>query len=888
MILSMRLKQFYAIALLLCMCVYNFSCCDDKGGAEPPFNKSTLVGEWKAVEIEATSVSGKVTTITDPDYIKDELEDMAWIGLTERHIRPMNYRHVVLLPYEIIEQRIIFESGESSVTYELVSVTANELIIRYIGSWTSLITYSRVTKEAIDSKMLLGEWRATLIDSYGYEITDEEKIKKNLQGLEWVILTEDSLTMVNKASSLSYSVKDNYLLINQGETQISFAIESVSENKIVINTPESLITYTRIQEIQEKDYNIIGKVEKGPFISGTSVTIDILNADLRSSGKSLSCETTDNAGTFSFDYKEIDERFVELKANGYFFNEVKNSVSNSKLTLKAIADLSNTSNVNINVLTHIKSARIKKLVSYGMDFSSAKEKAQAELLESFTLESTIKKDVTAISIADGTEEAAALITVSSLIIMDRTESELSEYLSAISSYFAECGSLPEEIIDSIESDKKDLAKILPDIASNIADRYSSIGTPITVKNLFSCIDWNNDGIVGNETLTDDDKVTVTPSQIEVPNEGGSYTVHISSPIAVYLESQIDDDSEMDNVVIFQPSISGGGATSRVSASKSLIKYECELYDNILYINVEPLASSLDQQETISLYDYAGNAVATIELNQRGAAMSIDFCANYAESGTRASNGIIPQFSVYGSKNNEILFDGTEIVYSEWSNRWYNMYQNEVKYWNSLSKYTFTAIVNATEVLTDESGMPMEIHFVSDGTTDLLYNKEPVYVTTDENSVPQSGVNADGYVPFEFSHLLARIKFEFASNNNIDSYKIKNIKISGVNDKGRYITDSNMWEFEEGETGEIIFGDANSKSESIVTSDYRLLIPGMHSFNISYDIEFNGEKNTTNLTTNNIPTQIGSTTVLCIDAENPTNFNIQIVSGEENPDILTAK
>ena len=885
MILSMRLKQFYTIALLLCMCVCNFSCCDDKGGAEPPFNKSTLVGEWKAVEIEVTSVSGKVTTITDPDYIKDELEDMAWIGLTERHIRPMNYRHVVLLPYEIIEQRIIFESGESSVTYELVSVTANELIIRYIGSWTSLITYSRITKEAIDSKMLLGEWRATLIDSYGYEITDEEKIKKNLQGLEWVILTEDSLTMVNKASSLSYSVKDNYLLINQGETQLSFAIESVSENKIVINSTDALITYIRIQK---RDYNVIGKVEKGPFISGSSVTLDILNSGLRSTGKSYSCETTDNAGTFSFDCKGVDEAYVELKANGYFFNEVQNTLSNGTLTLKALADLNKGSNVNINILTHIKSARTKNLVSSGMDFSSADKKAQEELLDAFKLGSTIKKDVTAISIADGTEEAAALIAVSSLILMERTEAELTEYLAAISSYFAECGSLPEEIIDSIESDKKDLAKILPDIASNIADRYSSIGTPITVKNLFSCIDWNNDGIVGNETLTDDDKVIVTPSQIEVPNEGGSYTVHISSPIAVYLESQIDDDSEMDNVVIFQPSISGGGATSRVSASKSLIKYECELYDNILYINVEPLASSLDQQETISLYDYAGNAVATIELNQRGAAMSIDFCANYAESGTRAGNGIIPQFSVYGSKNNEILFDGTEIVYSEWSNRWYNMYQNEVKYWNSLSKYTFTAIVNATEVLTDESGMPMEIHFVSDGTTDLLYNKEPVYVTTDENSVPQSGVNADGYVPFEFSHLLARIKFEFASNNNIDSYKIKNIKISGVNNKGRYITDSNMWEFEEGETGEISLGDAYSKNESTVTSDYRLLIPGIHSFNISYDIEFNGEKNTTNLTINNIPTQIGSTTVLCIDAENPTNFNIQIVSGEENPDILTAK
>ena len=883
MIFPVRLKQFYAIALLLCMCVCNFSCCDDKGGAEPPFNKSTLVGEWKAVEIEATSVSGKVTTITDPDYIKDELEDMAWIGLTEKHIRPMNYRHVVLLPYEIIEQRIIFESGESSVTYELVSVTANELIIRYIGSWTSLITYSRVTKEAIDSKMLLGEWKATLIDSYGYEITDEEKIQRELQGLEWVILTENTLTMVNTLSSLPYSVKNNYLQINQGESQLSFAIESVSDNKIVINSTDALITYIRIQK---RDYNVTGKVEKGPFISGSSVTLDILNSGLRSTGKSYNSETTDNAGTFSFDCKGVDEAYVELKANGYFFNEVQNTLSNGTLTLKALADLNNGSNVNINILTHIKSARTKNLVSSGMDFSSADKKAQEELLDAFKLGSTIKKDVTAISIADGTEEAAALIAVSSLILMERTEAELTEYLAAISSYFAECGILSEAVKDSIESDKKELAKRLSDIASNITERYSSIGKTITVKDLFCCIDWNNDGVAGNETLKENEKVIVDPSKIEIPNEGGSYTVHISSPIAVYLESQIDDDSEMDDVVIFQPTISGG-VTTRASASKSLIKYDCELHDDILYINVDKLESSIDQKENIYLYDYKGDTVATIELKQKGVAMSIDFCANYAGSGTRAGSGIIPQFSVYGTKNNEILFNGTEIVYSEWSNRWYNMYQNEVKYWNSLSEYSFTAIANATEVLTDESGMPMEIHFVSDGTTELLYNKAPVNVTTDENSVPQSGVNGDGCVPFEFSHLLARIKLEFASNS-IDSYKIKNIKISGVNNKGRYITDSNMWEFEEGETGEIILGDTYSKNESTVTSDYRLLIPGMHSFNISYDIEFQGEKQTSNLTLANIPTQIGYTTVLCIDAEKPTNFNIQIVTEEENPDVLTAK
>ena len=75
---------------------------------------------------------------------------------------------------------------------------------------------------------------------------------------------------------------------------------------------------------------------------------------------------------------------------------------------------------------------------------------------------------------------------------------------------------------------------------------------------------------------------------------------------------------------------------------------------------------------------------------------------------------------------------------------------------------------------------------------------------------------------------------------------------------------------------------------MVTSDYRLLIPGMHSFNIVYDIEFQGEKQTITQTISNIPSKIGYTTILGIDVEKPTNFNIQIVSGEENSDLFPTR
>lgn len=610
---TIRLKNLFRLALTLCLCIGISSCENEPGGAdESTSSKNMIIGEWKAVKIEATFINGEVSTYTDPSFIESELEEMYWIDVTEDYIHPECYNPWNVIPYELIDNRITFEGDDGLATYELVSVTKTEMVVRYTESWTSLITYKKVEKEPINKKMLIGEWVAKEVNSYGYHITDEEEIQDVLEGFEWITLSENKITIMSTGALLPYSIKERSLVITLPDLKRTFSIESITENEIVVHSIEAIITYHRVSK---KDYILSGKVEKGPFIRGSSIGIELLDSKLRGVGKVYNTEVVDNLGSFSYECKGFTESIVEIKANGYYYNEKQDTLSKGTITLKALVDLSKGSNVNINIFTHLKSTRIKKLVSSGMDFTTANEQAQRELLDAFGLSSHIKKDVSSISMTDGTDEAAALIATSSLILMDRSDAELAEYIAALSSEFGGLGYFYNRT--QFKYDVYYLARDLSTIKDNLINKYQSLNKTVSINDLFRFIDWNSDGIVGNEVLKEGESV-VAPSVVEIPAEGGYLTVQITSPIRIYLEAQVavyekNDGSSGEIVVV--PGI-GGGGSSRARSSRG-IQYECSIdeYDNTLRINAAALGSSEPQTEKLELYDYVGNVVATIKLMQ---------------------------------------------------------------------------------------------------------------------------------------------------------------------------------------------------------------------------------------------------------------------------------
>ena len=355
-------------------------------------------------------------------------------------------------------------------------------------------------------------------------------------------------------------------------------------------------------------YNVSGKVEKGPFISGSTITMQPMDAKMQASGETYSATITDNAGNFTFGSKLFDAPFAELTANGYFFNEVDGDLSSGTLNLRALVDLSDKSTVNVNILTHLKYQRVLNLVGQGDSFKSANRQAQQELFAAFGLSAYADTDASQYSIISGTDEAAALIAVSSLILVDRSEAAVTEYLAKLCREFGQDGKFSAETEAQINDDKDKLADRLGSIRDNIVNRYASLGFDVEVKELARYFDWDGDGTAGNETLGEGETVTLETTSINAPAEGGTYTIRITSPIPVYLEPQIGDDDSILSPNL--PEIYEDMASLSVSLDKSID-------GDVLTLVVKPLKSRAEQRATVNLYDCLGNVVATVNIVQEG-------------------------------------------------------------------------------------------------------------------------------------------------------------------------------------------------------------------------------------------------------------------------------
>ena len=97
---------------------------------------------------------------------------------------------------------------------------------------------------------------------------------------------------------------------------------------------------------------VSGKVQKGPYVQGTEITVRELDSAMTPTGNTFTGTIDDNTGSFSVK-GTLTNKIVELSADGYYFNEVSGSLSTAKLTLSALSDITDNSSVNVNLMTHL-------------------------------------------------------------------------------------------------------------------------------------------------------------------------------------------------------------------------------------------------------------------------------------------------------------------------------------------------------------------------------------------------------------------------------------------------------------------------------------------------------------------------------------------------------
>ena len=179
-------------------------------------------------------------------------------------------------------------------------------------------------------------------------------------------------------------------------------------------------TSTADNATNSTEINVSGAAQKGPFIVGSTVTINILSEAGENTDQTIVTTTTDNLGNFNFSLDNAE--LVQISSSGYYRNEITGELSTGSLTLRSIYQASEESDQQayVNLLTHITSNRVLDLIkTTGASYNQATFQAETEFLQTF---SSVVPNSTSDSFStltifgnDSSTDSAYLLAVSSIM-----------------------------------------------------------------------------------------------------------------------------------------------------------------------------------------------------------------------------------------------------------------------------------------------------------------------------------------------------------------------------------------------------------------------------------------------------------------------------------------
>lgn len=366
---------------------------------------------------------------------------------------------------------------------------------------------------------------------------------------------------------------------------------------------EVYFTTTEEKHFEDTYYTVSGRAEKGPFKSGSTVTMQPLDLQLNALGSAQTTMTFDDCGNYAFRNTLFKYPYVSLSATGLFFNEYDDyRTRDTQLTLQGYADLQHGSKVNVNVVTHLISERVANLVIGGVDFDVALNQAQGELLSAFGLLRLNDKDFSQVSITDGDDYAAALLAISMPLLYDRKGPDLISWMTRLRYDFADDGKFTEQNKTQYNKDRNNLS--LSYTAERLTNKYQEYGVTVSVKDLRYFYDWDEDGVAGNEIYDPGQPATCDLTSISAPMEGGTYTAHVSC-----------------NVPLFSSPLNNGDAVSTYwpwgGFFNANLIWHSEYSNGVWTIKIDPTNFKYTNPVTVNLYDAIGNVVVSVAVSQEG-------------------------------------------------------------------------------------------------------------------------------------------------------------------------------------------------------------------------------------------------------------------------------
>jgi uncharacterized protein (TIGR02145 family) len=246
-----------------------------------------------------------------------------------------------------------------------------------------------------------------------------------------------------------------------------------------------------------KDWEVAGVSQKGPFVTGSAVTVQELDGiTLKQTGKSFKGSIKSDKGDFAIKDINLQSQYAILEASGYYRDEITGKKSTGTVTLRALTDLTDRKTVNINLLTHLEYERVMYLVTEKKKpIAKAKAQADEEILAAFGIEGDFgnSEDLNIFESGDGN---AALLAISVLMHADADVAGLTERMGEFSIAMAEGGDWEDADTKAVIADwacDADLKGTLANVRENIESWKYSDSVPAFEKYVTNFW-WDNYGL----------------------------------------------------------------------------------------------------------------------------------------------------------------------------------------------------------------------------------------------------------------------------------------------------------------------------------------------------------------------------------------------------------
>ena len=188
------------------------------------------------------------------------------------------------------------------------------------------------------------------------------------------------------------------------------------------------------------DLNVAGVTQKGPFVKGSSVTVQGIDCKtLELTDELFEGKVKSDKGDFTVEEVSLKSTCALFEVTGVYRNEITGNKSSDELTLHALTDLKDRKNVNINILTNLEYERLMYLVTEkGKKFAEAKAQAEKEVLAAFDIKGDFV-EFENLNIFESGDENAALLAVSVMMQAETDDAGLVKRMEKFADTFAETG-----------------------------------------------------------------------------------------------------------------------------------------------------------------------------------------------------------------------------------------------------------------------------------------------------------------------------------------------------------------------------------------------------------------------------------------------------------------